>query len=277
MTKDFFGQDRNGVDIYKFNSKRVCSIDGCFVKHNKQGYCGTHYKEFKETRRCVANHCGEKVFSQLLCSKHHKQYYRHGDLIGRTIYDANEITIYEDYAEMKLYNKQGAFVASTLIDLEDIASVKKYKWHLNDNGYVRNKVINDYLHRYILNAKIGDVDHKNSNPLDNRKSNLRECTHADNNKNTKSINSKSGLKGVYFHKAMKKWYSTIGSDNVSYTSLFFENMEDANESREKMELFLYEEFSSRYSYLQDKYGVVTIETFNELVGYTNVLNKKGEK
>ncbi len=53
-----------------------------------------------------------------------------------------------------------------------------------------------YMHREIIAAADGDmIDHANHNGLDNRRSNLRLCTHADNNRNA-FRQSRSGLRGV---------------------------------------------------------------------------------
>lgn len=41
----------------------------------------------------------------ILCSKHNSQMETHGHILERTTYDKNEIIIYEDYAEVILYDK----------------------------------------------------------------------------------------------------------------------------------------------------------------------------
>ncbi|MCF7843891.1 HNH endonuclease [Candidatus Gracilibacteria bacterium] len=78
-----------------------------------------------------------------------------------------------------------------MIDDEDLELVSKKNWRLQKNGYVsESKSDGVYLHRYVMNAQKGEyVDHINHNPLDNRKSNLRICTNAENswNKNHKRL------------------------------------------------------------------------------------------
>jgi len=93
---------------------------------------------------------------------------------------------------------------TTTIDAEDYDRVSKYRWNYNNGAVTTNidlggKRTTLKLHRYILGFKKGDpiVDHKNGNPLDNRKSNLRSCTNAENLRNRgKTKNNKSGYKGV---------------------------------------------------------------------------------
>lgn len=61
-----------------------------------------------------------------------------------------------------------------------------------------------YMHRFIMNAPKGlEVDHINHDGLDNRKSNLRVCTHSENLRNRKEA-----AKGYYFSKQYQKWIVT---------------------------------------------------------------------
>lgn len=54
------------------------------------------------------------------------------------------------------------------------------------------------------------VDHRNGNGLDNRKWNLRICSHAQNNMNRgKQKNNMSGYKGVSWHELGKQWMAHI--------------------------------------------------------------------
>jgi hypothetical protein len=67
------------------------------------------------------------------------------------------------------------------------------------------------MHNEILGLTTGrgvEVDHKNRNSLDNRKANLRTCTHAQNQHNrSKFRNNTSGAIGVCFKRG--KWEASI--------------------------------------------------------------------
>ena len=93
------------------------------------------------------------------------------------------------------------------------------------------------LQRFIMNPPKGKyVDHINHNTLDNRRSNLRICSNADNLRNGKvRPNNTSGCTGVYYRKTYvkKKWAAEIV---VHYKKIFlggFEKFEDAAKAREK--------------------------------------------
>lgn len=75
-------------------------------------------------------------------------------------------------------------------------------WHLSDTGYAvrRNKEGTVRLHRLVANTPEGlFTDHKNHDRLDNRASNLRVVTQAENMANYK------GAKGYAWDKSKNKW------------------------------------------------------------------------
>lgn len=87
-----------------------------------------------------------------------------------------------------------------------------FKWYRDYYGYAvanPHKEINLRMHRLIIKADDNiEVDHINRDKLDNRVSNLRLCTRAENNQNRgKFSNNKSGLKGAYPKRG--KYQSTI--------------------------------------------------------------------
>ena len=120
------------------------------------------------------------------------------------------------------------------IDSEDLPLVKKYNWQTN-NGYVfREKQVNFvktryYLHRELLNAPDGmEVDHINGNPSDNRRSNIRLCTPAENKRNRRKPRTarNSKYKGVK-HRA-GRYESSIGrGKSYRYLGTFDSEIEAA--------------------------------------------------
>lgn len=113
-----------------------------------------------------------------------------------------------------------------IVDEEDAELVNQYRWHpvlirgefyaATSDGYSRL-----YLHRLITGAKRGfDVDHINGTGLDNRRENLRVCTHAQNQRNLhRTKPSKSGFRGVW--PANSKWSAIItASEKRRYLGVF---------------------------------------------------------
>lgn len=112
----------------------------------------------------------------------------------------------------------------TLIDDEDLDFVRKWHWGTviakGRAWYVRRslpmeadgKTRKEYLHRALTGAgPLECVDHRNRDTLDNRRGNLRVCTYAQNNSNTRiRITSKSGFKGVSWNTSDKRWKASVG-------------------------------------------------------------------
>lgn len=107
---------------------------------------------------------------------------------------------------VKIPLTQGKFV---LVDKQDV-HLRKFKWHFVAKKYAardepmvnRKRGKRIYMHRSILSASVGqEVDHINHNTLDNRRSNLRICTHQENISNQSlSRANTSGFKGVHHTK-----------------------------------------------------------------------------
>jgi len=88
------------------------------------------------------------------------------------------------------------------------------------------------LHRLIWLHVYGRlptfIDHINRNPLDNRLCNLREVTLKQNSENkAKQKNNKSGLKGVHWDTARKKWFACIQTNNKTIALGRYESKEEA--------------------------------------------------
>ena len=88
-----------------------------------------------------------------------------------------------------------------LVDEADYARLNKYSWRVNSDGYALRTSYNTVLmHREVMNILGGPemVDHINTDKLDNRSSNLRCCTKAENNCNLRVRSSnRTGYKGVF--------------------------------------------------------------------------------
>lgn len=117
---------------------------------------------------------------------------------------------------------------------------------VNSHGYTilnkdRDKIL---LHKYLLNYEGDDVvDHINNNRLDNRKSNLRICTRAQNAKNRSFIEGTSKFAGVYYDKNIDKWRVAIRVDGIRYNLGSFINENKAAHVRDQASLKYFKEFA----------------------------------
>lgn len=94
-------------------------------------------------------------------------------------------------------------------DYEKIADSVWYKCNASP-GYVGDHK-GFCIHRVILAAPVGcEIDHINLNPLDNRKCNLRICTHQQNQCNQPlQRNNTSGVTGVSYYSRKGKYRARI--------------------------------------------------------------------
>lgn len=138
----------------------------------------------------------------------------------------------------EIFTKKGERI---LVDDEDFGNLNAFRWHVSNYGYARcneptglakprYRLVS--LHRQLVGLAFGDVrqvDHINGDRLDNRKANLRICTHAENGRNRGAPrNNTSGFKGVHFHKQCRKWQAQIKIDGQKKHLGLFDSAEEAH-------------------------------------------------
>ena len=108
---------------------------------------------------------------------------------------------------------QGKFAK---VDDCDYDRISKHKWSVSVScairmSYVTGKAKSVLMHREIMSTPDGmETDHINGDRLDNRRANLRICTHGENQQNRRAkIWGGSGYKGVCWITKDKKWRAQI--------------------------------------------------------------------
>jgi hypothetical protein len=130
-----------------------------------------------------------------------------------------------------------------IVDAEIVDQISQWTWtyskdnrHSNPNyGYAATTAIVDgkkcrlLMHRVIANTPSGlTCDHINGDPLDNRRSNLRNISRAKNLRNRGLFkNNASGHKGIQYVKENGRWRVNI--------KVSFESLEDALRVVEEVE------------------------------------------
>lgn len=111
---------------------------------------------------------------------------------------------------IELVNGRGV----VLVDAGDYESLSRHRWQMM-HGYAGRKVkgATVLMHREILGLtdRATKVDHKNHNGLDNRRSNLRPCSHSENMRNSRIRRNKihSRYKGVSRYKSTGRWVAFL--------------------------------------------------------------------
>ena len=139
-----------------------------------------------------------------------------------------------------------------IVDAEDYEWLNQYKWYAsrNENGDyyakrmergTRRQII---MHRVITEAPPGLlVDHRNHNGLDNRRSNLRICTKAENVRNQLPRGGTSRYKGVSWSKSNKKYAATIRCNKQRFHLGWFDDEIAAAKAYDEKARELFGEFA----------------------------------
>lgn len=112
---------------------------------------------------------------------------------------------------------------------------------LSGGGHGAPKI---YMHRLIMRTPKGlEVDHIDGNGLHNWRSNLRNCTHAQNTVNRPMNLDKSGFKGVYWHKRNQCWQAQIQKNKAIFWLGNFDDPEAAARAYDEKAKELFGEFA----------------------------------
>jgi hypothetical protein len=140
----------------------------------------------------------------------------------------------------KIFLTQGKIA---LIDTRDYSAVCGYRWHAVKSSrrwYARAYVSrvgchqqNICLHQLLLPCKRPrEVDHRDGDGLNNRRSNLRRVTHQRNLWNPrKHLNTSSRFIGVYFASTYGKWRATLKINEKRIHLGWFDDEEAAHQAR----------------------------------------------
>ena len=190
----------------------------------------------KLQRICQVKGCGRMFYAKGWCVRHYRQMIKYGKVYGNPTKlkqgETNRCVSENDVCKIELYDKEGNVRDYTVIDAEDYNKIKDLKWSLDGRGYVthcRENGISSKFHRVIIGALDNETaDHIDGDPLNNRKVNLRMCTHHQNTWNNRTPkNNTSGYKGVHWNKEKRKWGAGI---KYNYKKLFLGYFDDKIEA-----------------------------------------------
>ena len=179
-----------------------------------------------------------------LCNKHYQLMRMYGVPVGKARKRKSQYIAHGDTLE--IITSGGDVI---LVDIADREMIEKYSWCVSKTGYavanIRGKVTK--MHRYILGIQEKPdiyVDHRNRNPLDNRRKNLRFCSQTENLRNV-GVNrtNKLGILGIRKTPA-GKYNVRIVKDRVEHHIGNFDTLEAAMEARKRAEDKYHGEFAS---------------------------------
>lgn len=148
--------------------------------------------------------------------------------------------------------------AEAVVDESDYEQVREFHWYryiskkkrkihyaycvIRLNGGKRTSL---KMHRIIMDAADGEqVDHRDGDGLNNRRSNLRVCTHGENLANSFRSRGASRYVGVTRNRDGKRWRATVNKDGVKLYDEWFDTEELAARARDAAAVKIYGEFAT---------------------------------
>ena len=139
------------------------------------------------------------------------------------------------------------------VDAADASRVLAYKWSArsgNRTMYAHRTVrradgrrTSQSLHQFLTGYAI--TDHINGNGLDNRRSNLREATPAQNGQNRRrGLDNRSGFKGVSWNARDRKWQAHIRVNGPQRSLGYYETAEEAAQAYDAAARDLHGEYAA---------------------------------
>ena len=141
---------------------------------------------------------------------------------------------------------------TALVHVCDYELVMQYPWHLHPaerTVYAQRtyrtpdgKDHGQFMHHLVTGQK--NVDHKNFDGLDNRRSNLRLANDSESLAHRRKMkNNTSGYIGVSLNKRNRKWQARIWKNGKTAWSAYFDDPVEAAHARDAKALEIYGEFA----------------------------------
>lgn len=128
-------------------------------------------------------------------------------------------------------SRKGVVTGIFFVDAEDSEVISKHRWRLNNCGYAFTTVngSTQSAHRLVMGEFSAEmqVDHIDGNVWNNCKGNLRLATNSQNTVNRHVVRSKSGFRGVTFHRGAGKWQAQTKVLGKNKHLGLYETKEDA--------------------------------------------------
>lgn len=167
-------------------------------------------------------------------------------IMGSNIY-FNRIRVEDDSTCILEVTSKKYGIVDFLFSPCDVDIISKYNWCVVKHGnhtYARTSDgSNLILHRVLLDpGPEFVVDHRDGNTLDNRRENIRVCTHAENAIN-RTRSKFSNLRGIAYRKDSKKWRAYVGLDKKRINIGTFSSLKEAIIAYNEAALYYYGEFA----------------------------------